>query len=54
MNPLAKLRRIERELDAEERIGVAKMNQEWHEFQVREALRRYRQPLIIAQHLGSK
>ena len=45
--PPARLERIIRELDAEERIGVAKMRQEWRAFETRQALKQYHRPMIF-------
>ena len=50
--PPARLERIIRELDAEERIGVAKMRQEWRAFETRQALKHYYRPMIFSELRG--
>ena len=47
--PPARLRRIIRELDAEERIGVAKMQQEWRAFETKQACKHYHSPMIFSE-----
>ena len=50
--PPARLERIIRELDAEERIGVAKMRQEWRASETRQALKQYHRPTIFSELRG--
>jgi hypothetical protein len=49
--PWLRIRRIERELDAEEKIGVARMKLEWWDRQEKETLREFHRPMLFKKFL---
>ena len=49
--PPARMQRIERELNAAERYGIAKMLRDHHNFVVDNALREYRKPMLCTKFL---
>jgi len=49
--PWLRIRRIERELDALERIEVARMKQEWRDRQTREILEEFHRPMLFKKFL---
>jgi hypothetical protein len=50
--PWHRLHRIDRELDREERIGIAKMKQELWKSQKRDALHQFHQPMFFKRFLA--